>query len=298
MKGKLMPDTSSHQSAPKAEKPKFAPFKPGAKPFQGKEVDFGGLAPRTEPEPTIAQGVDLAGKTKIVFAAGRGKTGKTTLLRWTAETSFQRGSTPILADIDPSNATFSRYFDAVARPETDSPAGVARWLQQLIEHCVTEHQSAIVDLGGGDTTLRTLATEMPGLAAAMEASGVAPVMLYLLGTQAEDLTPALTLSARGFAPKAQALVLNEVAIDAGTTRVDAFGRLTSLPGFMELAKTSVPVWMPRLFSAEAIEARQCRFFDTRDGKVTPPLGMFDAARLRAWLDAMDRRLAGISSWIP
>ena len=97
----------------------------------------------------------------LLFAAGRGKTGKTTLLRWIAETSFQRGSTPILADIDPSNASFSRYFDDVARPETDYPAGVARWLQQLIEHCVSEHQLAIVDLGGGDTTLRPLATEMP-----------------------------------------------------------------------------------------------------------------------------------------
>jgi hypothetical protein len=106
------------------------------------------------------------------------------------------------------------------------------------------------------------------------------------------------LSARGFAPKAQALVLNEVAIDPGTTRAEAFGRLTKLPGFIDLAKTSVPVWMPRLFAAEAIEARQCRFFDARDGEVTPPLGLFDGARLRTWLDAMDRRLAGVSSWIP
>ena len=293
-----MAENSSLPFAPSGEKKTPAPFKPGVTTFKGKNVDFGGLAPLTEAEPTIAQGVDLSGKTKIVFAAGRGKTGKTTLLRWVAETSFQRGSTPILADIDPSNASFSRYFDDVARPETDSPAGVARWLQQLIEHCVSEHQSAIVDLGGGDTTLRTLATEMPGLANAMEGAGVAPVILYLLGAQAEDLTPALTLSARGFAPKAQALVLNEIAIDAGTTRTEAFGRLTSMPGFIELAKTSVPVWMPRLFAAEAIEARQCRFFDARDGKVTPPLGLFDGGRLRAWLDAMNRRLAGVSSWIP
>jgi len=298
MKGKPMADTSSHQSTTKTPKPKSAAFKPGGMPFQGKDIDFAGLAPQTEPEPAIAQGIDLAGQTKIIFAAGRGKTGKTTLLRWIAETSFQRGSTPILADIDPSNASFSRYFDDVARPETDNPVGVARWLQQLIEHCVTEHESAIVDLGGGDTTLRTLATEMPELAVAMEATGAAPVMLYLLGTQAEDLTPALTLSARGFAPQAQALVLNEVAVDAGATRADAFGRLTSLPGFIELAKTSVPVWMPRLHAAEAIEVRQCRYFDARDGRVTPALGMFDAARLRAWLEAMDRRFAGIGSWIP
>ena len=293
-----MPDNTPQSPSLLTEKPTAAPYKPGAKPFLGKTVDFGELAPQPEAEPTIAKGIDLAGKPKIVFAAGRGKTGKTTLLRWIAEMSLQRVSSPILADIDPSNASFSRYFDDVARPETDNPAAIAHWLQELIEHCIGERQSAIVDLGGGDTTLRSLATEMPGLAAAMESSGVAPVMLYLLGTQAEDLTPALTLSTRGFAPKAQALVLNEVAIDAGMTRVSAFSRITNLPGFVQLAKASVPVWMPRLFAAEAIEARQCRFFDARDRKVTPPLGLFDGARLRAWLEAMDRRFAGISSWIP
>jgi hypothetical protein len=293
-----MADSAILPSRAKTEMMRSAPFKPNAKPSVGKSPDFTSLAPRCEAEPEVEQGVDLAGQTKILFAAGRGKTGKTTLLRWIAETSFHRGSTPILADIDPSNASFSRYFDGVARPETDNPVGVARWLQQLIEHCATERQSAIVDLGGGDTTLRTLATEMPGLATAMQEAGLAPVILYLLGTQPEDLTPALTLSARGFSPPAQALVLNEVAMDAGTTRAEAFGRITSLPGFASLAHTGVRVWMPRLFAAEAIEAREARYFDALDGRASPPLGMFDRARLRAWLDAMSQRFAGITSWIP
>jgi hypothetical protein len=293
-----MTDQPSPAPEEKRPKPKAAPFKPGAKAAALPQPNFADLAPRTEPEPAVEKGIDLSGKPKIVMAAGRGKTGKTTLLRWISEVSLARESGVILADIDPSNASYSLYFDEVARPDTDNPAGVARWLQQLIEHCVTERQSAIVDLGGGDTTLRTLATEMPGLASHIEAAGLAPVMLYMLGTQAEDLAPALTLSARGFAPKAQALVLNEVAVDAGTTRAEAFGRLTTLPGFLDLAKTGVRVWMPRLFAAEAVEARKCRFFDGAQGKVTPPLGMFDGARLRTWLEAMDRRFAGISSWIP
>ena len=293
-----MTETVKSQPERKPATPGPAPFNPSTKAPVGKPMDLQGMAPKTEPEPELEQGIDLAGKPKIVFAAGRGKTGKTTLLRWIAETSAARGGRPILADIDPSNASFSRYFDKVARPDTDNPAGVTRWLQALIEHCATERQSAIVDLGGGDTTLRSLASEMPNLSAAMEGAGLAPVMLYLLGTQPEDLLPALTLSERGFRPQAQALILNEVAIDAGTTRAAAFERITTLPAFTELAKTGVRAFMPRLFSAEAIEMRQCRFFAARDGQVTPPLGIFDAARLRAWLEAMDRRFAGISSWIP
>jgi hypothetical protein len=289
-----MPDSSSAPASPTA----FTPFAPEAHEPHLKDVAFARLAPRAEPEPPVEHGIDLSGQAKIVFAAGRGKAGKTTLLRWYTEMSLQQGGAPILADIDPSHATLSTYFNDVARPETDHPAGVARWLQELIEHCAATRASAIVDLGGGDTTLRTLATEMPGLVASIEASGLAPVILYMLGPQPEDLTPALTLTERGFAPQARALVLNEFTIEPGITRARAFERIMNLPGFVALAKTSVRVWMPRLFAAEAIEARQCRFFEALARRVVPPLGMFDGARLRAWLDAMERRFAGIRSWIP
>jgi hypothetical protein len=276
----------------------FVPFKPGTARYVGKEVNFADLAPQMEPEPNIEMGIDLTGKKKIIFAVGRGKTGKTTLLRWLTEKSVRQGGKPILADIDPSNASFSRYFENVARPDTDNPAGVARWLQELIEHCIAEKQSAVIDLGGGDTTLRTLATEMPGLSAQIEAAGIVPAMLYMLGTQPEDLTPAITLADRGFATTAQALVFNEVAIDAGTTRSAAFSRILSTPSLLKLAKSSVTVWMPRLFAAEAIESRLCGFHDARDTRVEPPLGVFDSARVRAWLASMDVRFSGIDSWIP
>jgi hypothetical protein len=269
--------------------------------YTGKAVNFSKLTPNRESEPPIAQGIDLAGQPKIVFAVGRGRTGKTTLLRWLTETSVSKGGTPILADIDPSNASFSQYFSNIERPETDEPAGVVRWLQTLIEHCIAEKQSAIIDLGGGDTTLRTLATEMPGLADMMENEGIHPVVFHLLTTAPEDLTPTLTLTERGFSPKAQAYVFNEFSIEAGKTRGEAFQRLMSQPDFMALKKAGIVLWMPTLFAAEAVEARQCHFFAARDGKVPagqPPLGPFDRNRLRIWLETMDRRFAGIGSWIP
>ncbi len=176
------------------------PYKANHQKFIGENADVSDLPARQEPEPETQKGLDLSGKTKIVFAAGRGKTGKTTLLRWIAEMSLRNGGGPILADVDPSNAAFSRYFADVARPDTDAPAGVVTWLQELIEHCVAQRHSAIIDLGGGDTTLRTLAAEMPGLAEQIEASGLSPVMFHLLGTQPEDLAPAVTLTARASRP--------------------------------------------------------------------------------------------------
>jgi hypothetical protein len=284
---------------PERKKPAGAtPYQAKGKTFVGKSRDIAELAPRNEPEPDTQKGIDLAGKSKIVFAAGRGKTGKTTLLRWLTEMSVLSGGSPILADVDPSNATFSDYFADVARPDTDNPVGDKAWLQELIEHCIGEKQSVIIDLGGGDTTLRSLATELPGLASQIETSGMAVAMFHLVGTQPEDLAPATTLAGRGFAPKAQALVFNEFSIDAGVTRERAFSRIFASPAYTALARSSTTVWMPRLQAAEAVESRQASFIDARDGKSDPPLGIFDAARVGNWLEVMERRFAGVRSWIP
>jgi hypothetical protein len=286
-------------SDPTGGKPAGAtPYRANGEKYIGKSLNIENLTPRQEVEPDIQKGIDLAGKTKIVFAAGRGKTGKTTLLRWLTEISILHGSSPILADVDPSNATFSNYFADVARPDTDSPVGVTMWLQDMIEHCIAEKQSAIIDLGGGDTTLRSLASEMPGLASHIEAADLAPVLFHLVGTQPEDLSPGVTLTSRGFTPKAQALVFNEFSIEAGFTRDRAFSRIIASPSYSTLAQSSVRLWMPHLHAADAVESRQCTFVTARDGNVDPPLGIFDAARVRVWLDTMDRRFSGVRSWIP
>jgi hypothetical protein len=121
-----MSDTTSTKGTPKSAEPAKRSFAGNASAYTGKPLDFGTLKPLQEPDPEIAQGIDLAGNPKIIFAVGRGRTGKTTFLRWISEISIDRGSSVILADIDPSNATFSMYFGNVERPETDAPAGVVR----------------------------------------------------------------------------------------------------------------------------------------------------------------------------
>ena len=99
-------------------------------------------------------------------------------------------------------------------------------------------------------------------------------------------------------PKAQALVFNEYAIEPGSTRERAFSRLAASSGYGDIAEACVKLWMPRLHAADAVESRQCGFAAARDGTIHPTLGLFDAARVRVWLDAMERRFAGVNSWIP
>ena len=140
---------------------------------------------------------------KLIFWVGRGKTGKTTGIRWLAENALAKGTKLLMADLDTTNDTFSRYIDNVARPpETSDPVLSVKWLDRLLQHSLRQQVSVLVDLGGGDTTLRRLAIELPDLVALFEAQGFAVVLFHAVGPQEEDLSPLATLQGLGFNPTA------------------------------------------------------------------------------------------------
>jgi hypothetical protein len=279
----------------------IAPFDPSRLADEEPQFDVNPFTPRQRgaDDPPPAQGIDLSGKNKIIFAVGRGKTGKTTLLRWMAEQAIAAGHPFLMADIDPTNASFASYFDGVSRPDTDEPAGVNRWLQGFIEYAIRHQVTAVIDLGGGDTTLRTLAAEMPGLSGQIEEAGLVPVNFYLAGSQPDDLAPIATLAQRGFRPPARAIVLNESAAEIGLSRQQAFMRVVRNRVMLDqLGSGAIHLWMPRLHAADAVESRRCSFAAARDGQTQPPLGVFDRSRVKTWLEAMDRQFHGVRSWMP
>ena len=252
----------------------------------------------------VLEGVNLSGKPKIILLAGRGKTGKTTAIRWMAEQALANQRSLLMGDLDPTNASFSTYFQGVHRPaDADSPAIMLKWLEQFVSHAIRHRQTAVVDLGGGDTTLRRLVDELPELAQMAVEEGSALVMFYHVGPQVDDLSPMATMEERGFQPEATAIVMNEAGVDPGLTREQAFARIHKHRVFREaLGRGAVPVWMPRLLVADAIEARRLHFLPTRDGATgpdgKPALGAFDRARLRSWLNAMEAQFAGVRTWLP
>lgn len=251
----------------------------------------------------LGQGADLSARKKVVFFVGRGKTGKTTAIRWVAEKATAEGRPLLMADMDPTNDTFSKYLDGVARPaEPANPALALKWLDRLLQHALVTETSLLVDLGGGDTTLRRLVQQLPDLVSMFEAAGFAVVVIYTAGPQEEDLSPLATMMGLDFRPTASAILLNEAMGDLGETRETSFSRVFRHSAFRTaLERDAIPVWMPRLLPAQQVEVRRLRFADAVDGKVgqgKSPLGPFDRARVRAWLETMDRQFAGIRSWMP
>lgn len=255
--------------------------------------------------PAVVQGVDLSGKPKVIFLAGRGKTGKTTCIRWISERALTAGRDLLMGDVDPGNVSFGTYFDGVHEPpDRDSPAVAFRWLEEFVSFAITSRQTAVIDLGGGDTTLRRLADELPDLAAAAEGQGVALVTLYFVGPQIEDLAPVAAMAQREFRPHASAIVMNEGAAEYGARREEAFGPMSRHPLIVQSlgAGGVIPVWMPRLFAADKVELSRLHYLEASTGAVGSDggarIGLSDMLRVRAWLGAMERQFAGIGTWLP
>jgi len=295
---------SEHGGTTPAKRPSPAPaFSFAADDDSGPELEILGASRRASGAIEAMSGVDLSGKKKIVFWIGRGKTGKTTGIRWAAEAAILAGTTLLMADMDPTNDTFSKYIDNVARPpEASDPALSLKWLDKLLQHALEHRLSLLVDLGGGDTTLRRLVEQLPALVEMAEAQGFAIVLFYTAGPQEEDLSPLATMEGLGFRPSATAIVLNEAMADLGDSPLQAFARVLRHSAFLAaVGRGAVPIWMPRLLPAQQVEIRRLHFRDAAAGEIgqgKTPLGPFDRSRVLNWLQAMDANFAGIRTWLP
>jgi hypothetical protein len=290
-------------------RPPAPPSTPSDKPARrpvafSQPFDLSGLPERSLPKinghsrhdaPVAAPGIDLAGRPKVWFVIGRGRIGKTTLIRWAAETLAARGGAEcVYAAADPVNRSLKTFLREVevSEPPTDDPDEVALWLQGLLGFAMSDNgTSALVDLGGGDTSLSRLLRTMPDLSTVMDKSPVAPVAIHVVGTDEHDLVPLAAMEEAGFAPKATAIVFNEMT----GTRPEFARVMQHSVVQAALRRGAVPIWMPKLAPAvvRAVDARGLHFTKAAD-----ELGWLEGAPVRVWLQQMARQFEPISTWLP
>jgi hypothetical protein len=244
--------------------------------------------------PTLVEtppGVDLSGKRKALFFIGRGRIGKTTLTRLIGEFMDERGGTAIVAAADPINRSLRIFRNNVAEPDSSEPDDVRDWLRDLLQHVMEQKANAMIDLGGGSTSLSSLLREMPDLAGELSRHGVEPIAIHVVGADPHDLVPLAITEAEGFQPRATAIVLNEIH-----ARRDRFDQVLQHPAFhAAVQRGAVPIWMPRL-SPDA--AKQCDAYGWRYHDVQDKAGPFTASAVQTWLRQMAQQFAPISTWDP
>jgi hypothetical protein len=258
---------------------------------------------QTAPPVAPPSSIDLTGKPKLIFVAGLGQTGKTTLCRWIAERSTEREGAA-LASVDPVNRELGLFFSQTLKPETRDPGGIARWLDSFVATVMKERGTAVIDLGGGDASLPRLITDAPDLAQRIEAAGVAIVALYLLSGRPIDLTPLNDMERLGFQPACTAVVLNHVKLRAGVSHEAEFRLTVRHTAYRAaLSRGAIPIWMPHLHTADMIRDRHILFSQAKSGVMPEdrpglPLGPSQQSSTAGWMRAMEAACAPIDRWMP
>jgi len=238
----------------------------------------------------------------LALALGRGKTGKSTFVRWAAEGAVSRGGLPTIADADRTNATLAAFFDGVERPPSPEDEDVRLWLNGLIDRQIEERFSAFLDLGGGDLILKQWARDLE-LASFLEENGVSVVALHFLGCDIDDLGYLRDMEEEArFQPAKTALVLNEGLVPPGRSARTAFAPLVEDEIFRKAAgRGAVPVRMPRLACMHEVEQRRLSFEDASAGRVKAgqeKIGAVNRQLISIWRREMAAAFATVAPWMP
>jgi hypothetical protein len=227
------------------------------------------------------------------------------LARWIIWRMTEQGREAQLAALDPANRSLPLWFSNVHVPEPGTDPAV--WLRDLLDFVAAEQCNAILDFGGGDTSLARLVGASPDLDKRMADEGVALVACYMLSPRVDDLGILKSLEDSGFVPEATVLLLNEGRKDSTISSEDAFASVLNHSVFKRtVGRGATALWMPALepdVMAE-IEAKRLTFGMARDGQVPEgatfsPIGGLRRSSVGRWLNRMEAIWAPpLNSWLP
>jgi len=233
---------------------------------------------------------------RAVLAVGRGGRGKTVAYRWMIDRALNQGRQIIVADADRTNQTLAAFFgELVMSPPSAVDDDMRPWLDGLLEKAISERQSLIVDLGGGDQLLKHAAIEL-GLAEFLERNGITPEVLHFIGADSDDLAYLHESERNGLlAPEKTAIVLNAGVVPAGVSLDTAWAKHENDPALQAaVARGAQLVRMPRLACMTLLDDKRLRFTEAQGSQI----GLTNAQRVLMWLHDMERSFAPIASWLP
>lgn len=251
-------------------------------------------------------------KPKLILVLGRGKNGKSTFIRWSAEQAFIHARPTVVGDADRTNATVAAFFDGVTRPEYADNDGVTDWVNGLLEDQVEAKLDGkpfnlVLDPGGGDTVIKGHALKLD-LVSFCEQHGIEPIAVHLIGDDVDDLAYLRDVEqSRAFTPRKTLLVLNEGVMRSGSR---GFESIKSSPIFLAaLDRGAQSVVMPRLENMKKVNDLRLLFGPAAAVKLTDKqkelqtrsglrFGFIDAQLVTTWLRTMRTNFAAVQDWLP
>jgi hypothetical protein len=236
----------------------------------------------------------IGDRPRLIVAGGRGKVGKSVLLRYGIERHLANGGNPVIADCDRTNATLAAFFPAAIRPKSAEDGDVRDWLNTLLDDQAEHQRTIYLDLGGGDLSLHAWARELD-LVPFLQENGVTPVLVHCLGSDVDDLAYLRDLE-RVFAPPHTAIMLNEGMVPANKAPLSAFEPTLDDEVLQAAVRRGAKVVrMPRLGCMQQVEQRRLTF-EAASAR-SSGLGMTTCQMITVWRRQLEQTLAPILPWI-
>lgn len=254
-------------------------------------------------EPSVDLSLAPERRPKLILPMGRGSRGKTLLSRWMIDRAANAGRTLVIGDGDRTNQTLARFFPRAVSPTSADEADVRGWIASLVEAQITGRHDTVLDLGGGDLTMKALAREMD-LLFWLTSLGVDVVPVHLLGPSIDDAAYLQSVEEGGLlASPTTILVLNEGTVPVGRSAHAAFSEtVQTMPVFAAtVGRGARLVSMPRLECASDLEEGGLPFHLAAQGSAHPggrSLGPWKAQQITIWLRRMEANLAAVAEWLP
>ena len=252
-------------------------------------------------------------KGTVHVLCGRGRTGKSTWARWSAERAILNGRELMIVDGDRTNSTLASFFPAARRPSHADDATVARFLEDITAELIATGGNALIDMGGGDRLFAALA-EQKKFFTVLPRFGIDLIQWYFAAGGRDDFETLVRMTAMGLTSHRTAIVLNEGLAQTAPSGEDPFANLLSGRTLMQAVQDGARVVrMPSVPMATMAEAdnlfigiqaaMQGRVPLGDDGQPHPtaaPLGFWRRMELEDWLGTMEERhkIARVAEWLP
>jgi len=244
----------------------------------------------------------LGNHPKVIFFIGRGRTGKTTNIRYLIRHFDKSDANFVALDVDSTNPVLQQYVEFAHLPPSYDPDALVQWLANYIISTITRNAHVLIDLGGGDSFLAHMIRSVPGFVQVVESFGGAVLAFCTLGPSPDDLMPLSNLHRVGFQPSATVLLLNEASLGTASLHTDAFIDVVEHSFYRRLIddQNAVPLLIPRLQVADEVERRRLGFEFASKGDVGAagtPLTVTQRFILNAWLQKMTEVYRPIAEWL-
>jgi hypothetical protein len=246
-------------------------------------------------------------------AFGRGRTGKTTWLRTTADRALSAGRPLRLADADVNNSTLTSFFPNCERPSGSDPESVTALFRNVTETLIEERGNLLLDLGGGDRSFAAVA-ERYDFFRVLPAHGVDIVTWFFVTAGRDDAEQLARMEQLKLQSPKSAIVCNHGLAPTSAADVDPFASCLATRTVTQALSRGVKLVRLPAVDLKTMTAADNLFISIREaaaggvpltkgGTAHPdarPLPFWDRIEFGEWLARFEAAhvLAEVAEWLP